>query len=280
MKVGVSRRLPTPTQRFPFSPTLCKAGLIQQYWRTRFQDYFQDKVSERTYQTIKDEIQQYDHVCLQLIRGSWLKLNFANFDNDVSACYDIIIVTLGMLAARQLGMLDNVIRTHATALKLMKYFVKTMYGISELNYKGTPFKPLFGTGQGPAVWLTLVVLLQNCLDTLITSCTTFQSLDGKQLHTRHTDAFVDDTSMGNTDDGNLSYEEMIKELEHIAQTREKLLHYSGGALNLKKQVPLVAEVLEWIGGRPTLQPRRESDPTTIQLSKGQKSDASSRHPLL
>jgi hypothetical protein len=59
MKAGESC-LCTPTQKYQFSPTLRKAGLLQQYWRNRFQDYFQDKVSKRTYQTIEDEIQRYD----------------------------------------------------------------------------------------------------------------------------------------------------------------------------------------------------------------------------
>jgi hypothetical protein len=169
------------------------------------------------------------------------KVNMASFDNDAQACYDLINVALGMLAARRLGMPANAIRTHETSLKLMKYFVKRVHGISELNYKGTPFEPLFGTGQGsgasPAVWLTLVVLLLDCLDTLIKSRMKFQSPDGKTFHERLAEAFVDDTSMGHTDDGSLRHSEMIKELhalQHIAQTWEKLLHYSGGALNLKK----------------------------------------------
>ncbi len=52
-----------------------------------------------------------------------LKTNLARFDNDASACYDRIIVALGMLAARRLGMPENAIRTHADALRFMKYSV-------------------------------------------------------------------------------------------------------------------------------------------------------------
>ena len=97
-----------------------------------------------------------------------LKHDLARFDNDASACYDRIIVALGMLAARRCGMPINAIRRHSEALQFMKYTIKTIYGISEENYAGTPFEPLFGTGQGsgasPAVWLTLVVLLLHTLD--------------------------------------------------------------------------------------------------------------------
>jgi hypothetical protein len=43
---------------------------------------------------------------------------------------------------------DNAIRTHAVSLQLMKYIVKTAHGISDDNFKGMVFSPLFGTGQG------------------------------------------------------------------------------------------------------------------------------------
>ena len=111
-----------------------------------------------------------------------LKHNLARFDNDASACYDRIIVALGMLAARRCGMPESVVQTHADCLNLMKYTVKTFHGVSESNYHGTLFEPLFGTGQGsgasPSVWLTLVVVLMNTLDRIIP---------------RLIDAFVDDT---------------------------------------------------------------------------------------
>lgn len=99
-----------------------------------------------------------------------LKHNLARFDNDASACYDRIIVALGMLAARRCGMPTNAISTHAKCLQHMKYSVKTHHGISLETYQGTPQSPLFGTGQGsgasPAVWLTLVVTLMHTLDRL------------------------------------------------------------------------------------------------------------------
>ncbi len=97
-----------------------------------------------------------------------LKRNYARFDNDASACFDRIIVALEMLAARRCGMPISAIRAHAKSLELMKDMVKTVYGVSESSYKGTPFEPLFGTGQGsgasPVVWLTLVVVMLNTLE--------------------------------------------------------------------------------------------------------------------
>ncbi len=112
------------------------------------------------------------------------KHNLARFDNDARACSDRIIVALGMLAARRCGMPETAVQTHADSLKLMKYTVKTVHGISESNYHGTTFEPLFGTGQGsgasPSVWLTLVVVLMNTLDRLIPERMSFQS--ARQAH--------------------------------------------------------------------------------------------------
>jgi hypothetical protein len=163
-----------------------------------------------------------------------LKHHHARFDNNASACYDRIIMMLDVLAARRCGMPDNAIRTHADSLQLTKYIVKTAHGISDDNYNGTVFSPLFGTDQcsraTPAVWLMLVIVLMNTLDRLILMA--FTSQDSDMTHSRLIDAFVDDTSLGNTDPGLLTLERMIEKLNRMAQTWAQLLYYSGGAVNL------------------------------------------------
>ena len=199
-----------------------------------------------------------------------LKLNFARFDNDASACYDRIIVALAMLAARRCGMPNSAIRTHAQALRFMQYTVKTVYGVSEASYKGTPLEPLFGTGQGsgasPAVWLSLVVILLNTLERVVPERISFRSPDGTLDHRRLVDAFVDDTALGLTDDGSLSFSELVTSLERIAQTWEQILHFSGGALNLKKCSWYIM-YWDWVNGRPVLRPITEEDPT-VNLRQG------------
>ena len=68
-----------------------------------------------------------------------------------------------MIACRQLSMPANAIKTQTGALQFMKYVIKTVFGISKDNYKGTLFESLFGTRQGsgasPAIWLALVVII-------------------------------------------------------------------------------------------------------------------------
>ena len=203
-----------------------------------------------------------------------LRHDLARFDNDASACFDRIIVALGMLAARRCGMPKNAIRLHADALQFMKYMVKTVYGISESNYEGTPFAPLFGTGQGsgasPAVWLSLVVLLLHTFDRIVPHRMNFQPISEGRPHSRSSDAFVDDTSVGFTSSDESSYPDLISRLETVAQTWEKLLHLSGGKLNLKKCSFFVLR-WEWNLGRPVLRKIIPTDPT-IRLTQGSSTD--------
>jgi hypothetical protein len=199
-----------------------------------------------------------------------LKHNLSRFDNDASACYDCIIVALGMLAARRCGMPRNAIRLHADALQFMKYTVKTMYGISDNTYQGTPFAPLFGKGQGsgasPAVWLTLVVLLLHTFDRIIPHRMNFVPISGARIHSRSSDAFVDDTSVGFTSRDDTSYSVLISRLQEVAQTWEKLLSLSGGKLNLNKCSWYVLR-WEWKNGRPIHRKIQSEDPT-VALTQG------------
>ena len=71
-------------------------------------------------------------------------------------------------------------RPSAPTLKrspLMEYCVKTVHGISEDNYRGTVFEPLFCTGQGSgassAVWLVLSTVLMEAIDRLTSDRMTF-----------------------------------------------------------------------------------------------------------
>ncbi|KAI2513678.1 hypothetical protein MHU86_818 [Fragilaria crotonensis] len=201
-----------------------------------------------------------------------LKTNLVRFDNDASACYDRIIVALGMLAARRCGMPENAILSHAKSLEFMRYTVKTFYGVSYDNYHGTSFEPLFGTGQGsgasPAVWLSLVVLLLHTLDKVIPERMTFQSPDKSVTSSRLADAFVDDTYLGFTDaEGQMEYDNLIRRLQEVAQTWSHLLHLSGGKLNLSKCTWYIM-YWEWVSGRPRLRPIAHTDPP-IELNSAE-----------
>ncbi|KAI2491084.1 hypothetical protein MHU86_23466 [Fragilaria crotonensis] len=157
-----------------------------------------------------------------------LKTNYARFDNDASACFDRIIVALGMLAARRCGMPINAVRSHAQSLELMRYMVKTVYGCRRIPIQVLHLLLFLVQGKAgiPAVWLTLVVILLNTLERVSPLRMSFRSSDGVNTHSRLVDAFVDDTALGFTDNGSMSFEDLVTSLEDLAQTWEKLLHYS------------------------------------------------------
>jgi hypothetical protein len=156
---------------------------------------------------------------------------------------------------------ESAAQTHADCLKLMK----------DDNYHGTNIEPLFGTGQGsgasPSVWLTLVVVLMNTLDRLIPEHMSFQSPDSPQQHDRLLDALIDDTSLGFTDDGRMTMENMIAKLNHIAQTWENILLYSGGTLNLSKCSWYIM-FWEWKNGRPNLRQNNMEDLLLTLMTQG------------
>lgn len=201
-----------------------------------------------------------------------LKHNLTRFDNDASACYDRIIVALAMLAARRCGMPEHAVQTHADALRLMRYTVKTTaHGVSGQNYSGTAFEPLFGTGQGsgasPAAWLSLIVIMLNTFERLVPERMHFDSPDGTITNSRIVDAFVDDTSIGFTDaSGSSDFEGLVCRLQEISQTWEHILHLSGGSLNLKTCSWYVLS-WDWKGGRPIIRKRLDTDPE-ITLRQG------------
>jgi hypothetical protein len=81
----------------------------------------------------------------------------------------------------------------------------------------------------------MVVLLLRTLDSLIPYRTKFSSPEGALAHSRLTDAFVDDTTLGINDwDATIEYKVLIQHLQTAAQTWEHLLSLSGGTLNLQK----------------------------------------------
>ena len=89
------------------------------------------------------------------------------------------------------------------------------------------FFAVLGSGASPAAWLTLIVILLNTIDKdLPDDQMAFLDLITKKPHSRLADAFVDDTMLGKSDSGDLSYEDVIGRLQLISQTWEHLLMFA------------------------------------------------------
>ena len=190
------------------------------------------------------------------------KLKSAHMDNDATGCYDRIITSLGMIACRRLGMPANTIRCQADTLLQMKYEVKHAYGVSQNQYSSSAIEPLFGTGQGsgasPAIRLSLVVVLLNSLDRMskddgIPGLSVTEPW-GEHSVSWRVGAFVDDANQGVVDSTNaLSQETLVEYPRQAGQMWERLLHTSGGSLNLSK-CSWTLQYWQWINGRPSLLP--------------------------
>lgn len=187
-----------------------------------------------------------------------LRSNLGTFDNDAKSCYDRIINSIAMIAAQRLGMSAEAIAVHAGVLWAMQYSIKTMYGVSEGYYQSTKDATLFGTGQGsgasPAAWLTISIVLLSSLQRMITRGMRFATPSGFIEVERLSDAFVDDTQNGINDahlPRPMSLGQLIRNLEHMAQTWERLLFSSGGALELTKCFYCIV-YWKWIKGLPVM----------------------------
>ena len=202
------------------------------------------------------------------------KANSAHMDNDATGCYDRIVVSLGMLACRRLGMPVHTVSCQANALRNLRYAIKLLAGISAGEYFGEPDDPLFGTGQGSgasgAIWLALVVILLNCLDRLSTEDNipglSFSDPWNEFLEAWRVGAFVDDTNQGVMDPlGVLTLDELVEQMRKAGQLWETLLHISGGSLNLAK-CSWTVQFWQWIKGRPSLMPLSSNDPALLMTS--------------
>jgi hypothetical protein len=107
----------------------------------------------------------------------------------------------------------------------------------------------------------------NTLDRITRERISFRSPDAPDHHNRLIDAFVDDTSLAITDTSDpMTPNEMTRRMETIAQNWERLLFYSGGALNLKKCSWSMLQ-WEWKQGRPTLYRRQAEDANISIITK-------------
>ena len=202
-------------------------------------------------------------------------------ENDAVGCYDRIHQAPVSAFLQRIGVsvaaLHCVCRTFDEAV----HYIKTSYGLSRQTYKGTKEVPLFGAGQGttggPFFWLLMFKVIYDAID---------QSLRGMEFvspcrnHTsvRLGDAFVDDTAFGATaayrGPQNVPTVEQIKEQELevlailtlLGQQYEKLLHATGGALNLAKCFWILLS-WRWVDGKAYLKTRSEA-PLQLLLTSG------------
>jgi hypothetical protein len=131
------------------------------------------------------------------------KTNGIVFDNDAKGCYDRIVSGIALSALRRIGYSKNSVRMLGLLWTQLEHHVATGFGVSDVSFKSTMDKLLYGIDQGSCSSLIAWALLSQLLLTTLGEefdCISLVSIDGITADTRHGDSFVDDTTTGATDD--------------------------------------------------------------------------------
>jgi len=191
------------------------------------------------------------------------RLNLGWLDNDCTANYDRIICSLCSVACQHLGMPKTAEEFHNNTLHQMRYTVKTGFGISIHTYGSEPANPVQGQGQGagntPSCRDVISTPIWNALHQVCPSCFTCQSADREDLIAFQGIGFVDDATNFLNDFGDLAMTEEVlsSSLQQLAQSWERLLHITGGALKPSKCFYYLM-IWDWANGFPILRSKQKS----------------------
>lgn len=193
------------------------------------------------------------------------------FDNDAKACYDRIVMSLYYLRSSQIGLDSLGNRFMDEWLSTAKYFLKTHLGVSEEFYQSTIDHYLHGSGQGgrasPPIWVIVSALLFLCMAKRFNGATLTDPAE--LLSISHImQAFVDDSTIWTNNFlsnllGQQDPSEIANRLQTAAQYWERLLHVSGGKLELPKCFYYLVCWTFDREGRPLL--RREGLPSSLAI---------------
>lgn len=171
----------------------------------------------------------YETIRLQRLTGAVMY-------NDAKACYDRIIENLSNITLLREGLPIEIARLHAQTFKQIKYHLKHRLGIGDTTHSHHQPSPIYGVGQGSTDASTRWSFLSDALirafndgatDATITSPLSTLSINNKIA------GFVDDTATVLLKHPDLALFLFIF-LQQDAQLWERLLHVSGGKLEILK----------------------------------------------
>jgi hypothetical protein len=174
------------------------------------------------------------------------KLEGIFFDNEAKGCYDRIISGISLVCLKRIGYLSNSVQMLSILWAQLEHNIATGYRVSDKTYSSTLAKILYRIGQGlcasPILWALLNQLLLAALGNNV-DCIRLIAVDGVDENVYPGGAFVDDTTIGVTNDDtmiepvdaevtslNLSEEELMGNMQLIIQFFLDLLQVTGGDL--------------------------------------------------
>ena len=192
--------------------------------------------------------------------------------NDAKSCYDRILMMVTYLTMRNFGIPKAAAWSSIETLTSMTIRIKTVYGISELEYGGdewedTPHGCGQGNGYGPAIWAAISSPLLEIMKAKGYGTHISAPITKEQLHMAAF-SFVDDTDQIEI---NNSVHHPWNHLVHRTQSSlslwESLLRTTGGAIEPSKSDWTRLEYL-WKQGKATLKSTLSTDILTMRDTNG------------
>jgi len=158
-------------------------------------------------------------------------------DKDARACFNQMVPSQCLILANRAGVDQSTMTVHRRVSRQMKYQMKSTYGISPGCIQTTLTDTILGMMQGSAAVGALWELVSSMLFAILKSrcpATHFPSSPNVRISTERSDeAYIDDTTLWILAMAG-SMHLLLRQAEQQAQTWERLLWTTGGALNLKK----------------------------------------------
>jgi Reverse transcriptase (RNA-dependent DNA polymerase) len=189
----------------------------------------------------------YETIRLQRLSGAVVY-------NDAKACYDRVIENLSNLALMKQGLPVEIAKLHSNTFHRIQYYIKHKLGIGAVPHSHNNPKQVHGVGQGstdaPARWGFVCDPLLQLYKELASDAKITSPISNKSTNNKIA-GFVDDTTTLMIQHYSIMIY-IILILQKDTQTWERLLHTSGGKLEIPKSV---FAIFEWAfdqWGRPKL----------------------------
>ena len=194
------------------------------------------------------------------------RLNLGWLDNDCTANYDRIVCSLSSIACQRLGLPKRAEELHNNTLLHMRYTIKTGSGLSDTTYGSEPASPVQGQGQGagnaPSCWGAISTPIWAALQKVCPYRFTCQSADKQSTVELQGVGFVDDATNFLNDLNCPPMDEVTlsHSLQSLAQSWERLLYTTGGALKPQKCFYYLL-LWDWANGFPILRSKQKCSST-------------------
>jgi hypothetical protein len=190
------------------------------------------------------------------------------FNNDVMACFDRILVHVLTLCLQSFGMPEKLTTILGKLLEAARYAIKTGIGISKGTYQHSKKSPAYGSGQGSGAsaqgWGNIALTAFNAHDKFGHGyiyedpwkiCIVILGMLG----------YVDDNNITNNGKEGETVMDVIKWTQHDAHLwNDDLLRATGGALDLNECFTQVLDYQFALNDGPVISPADQDIKIVIQ----------------